>query len=217
MRTLPLRASLRRRHSVQVEGIRGRAEGLVHVSLIQSAMLRSPHDAVKRGQRCYVKVLSATGTKLSLSMKDADQKTGEDLSPNMRLPGQSEAPGGSTSSSNPTRELSRAEVEERRLKEEEEDARARRPLKRLTSPELFEAKQLIASGVLDVRDYPQFDEQQGLLGQTETEEELEIELNESVRPLSLILSSILLSISLSISLSIVLHPLFHLAPLSAAK
>ena len=41
---------------VQMEGVRGRAEGLVHVSLIQSAMLKSPHDAVKRGQPCYVKV-----------------------------------------------------------------------------------------------------------------------------------------------------------------
>ena len=120
-----------------------------------------------------------TGTKLSLSMKDADQSTGEDLSPNMRLPGQAAAPAERGSASNPVRDLSRAEAEARRRAEEEEDSRARRPLKRLTSPELFEAKQLIASGVLDVRDYPQFDEQVGLLGQADTEEELEIELNET--------------------------------------
>ena len=41
---------------VQLEGVRGRAEGLVHISLIQSQPLRSPHDAVKRGQKCFVKV-----------------------------------------------------------------------------------------------------------------------------------------------------------------
>ena len=44
-----------------------------------------------------------------------------------------------------------------RREQEDEDEAAARPLKRLTSPEKFEAQQLIASGVLDVRDYPQFD------------------------------------------------------------
>ena len=51
-------------------------------------------------------------------------------------------------------------------------------MKRLTSPEKFEAQQLIASGVLDVRDYPQFDDEAGLMNVEKTEEELEIELNE---------------------------------------
>eukprot|EP00965_Chrysotila_dentata_P110270 3643554-Pleurochrysis_carterae.AAC.2 len=157
---------------VQLDGVRGKAEGLVHVSLIQNGALRTPHDAVKRGQPCFVKVLSTTGSKISLSMKDADQKTGADLSPNMRLPGSASAPG---SSSNPTRDVS--ESERRRRQEMDDDKAASRPLKRLTSPEKFEAKQLIASGVLDVRDYPQFDETVGLLNVEETEEELEIELN----------------------------------------
>ncbi|KAJ0960960.1 hypothetical protein J5N97_001172 [Dioscorea zingiberensis] len=35
---------------------------------------------------------------------------------------------------------------------------SRRPLKRMSSRRRWEAKQLIASGVLDVRDYPMFDE-----------------------------------------------------------
>ena len=63
-------------------------EGLVHVSLLGGPIGGKAHDLVKRGQPCYVKVLSVTGTKLSLSMKDADQGTGADLAPHMRLPGQ---------------------------------------------------------------------------------------------------------------------------------
>ena len=50
---------------VQLEGVKGRAEGLVHISLITQGQLRTPHDAVKRGQPCFVKVLSVTGSKRS--------------------------------------------------------------------------------------------------------------------------------------------------------
>ena len=71
---------------VQLSGVRGKAEGLVHVSLIQSQPLRSPHDALKRGQPCFVKVLSTTGSKMSLSLRDADQQTGADQTLSQTLP-----------------------------------------------------------------------------------------------------------------------------------
>jgi ATP-dependent RNA helicase DHX8/PRP22 len=49
----------------------------------------------------------------------------------------------------------------------------------MSSPELWEARQLIASGVLSVSEYPNFDpENGGFLDVEETEEELEVELNE---------------------------------------
>ena len=163
---------------VQLDGVKGRAEGLVHVSLIQSAPLRTPADAVKRGQPCYVKVLSVTGSKMSLSMRDADQRSGADLNPQMRLPGQagpSSSSGGGGATANPTRDRSEAEKRKRLAAADDEP---HRPVKRLTSPEKFEAQQLIASGVLDVRDYPQFDDEAGLMNVEKTEEELEIELNE---------------------------------------
>ena len=44
---------------------------------------------------------------------------------------------------------------------DDDDNEPKRATKRLTSPERFEAQQLIASGVLDVRDYPQFDAEAG--------------------------------------------------------
>jgi len=42
-------------------------------------MLRDPKAAVGRGQRVKVKVISITGSKLSLSMKEVEQKTGRPL------------------------------------------------------------------------------------------------------------------------------------------
>ena len=98
---------------VQLDGVKGRAEGLVHVSLIQSAPLRTPADAVKRGQPCYVKVLSVTGSKMSLSMRDADQTSGADLNPSMRLPGQ--ATNQLQPLSNPTRDEGAGEKRRREI------------------------------------------------------------------------------------------------------
>jgi len=164
---------------VQLENVRGKAEGLVHVSLLGGPAGGKAQDQVKRGQPCYIKVLSAAGTKLTLSMKDADQRTGEDLTPHMRLPGQAAPPSaaGGSGSSNPMRPSAEGAGDKRRIEEVDEPRRA---TKRLTSPEKFEAQQLIASGVLDVRDYPQFDEEMGMLAQDDdTEQELEIEINEA--------------------------------------
>ena len=60
----------------------------------------------------------------------------------------------------------------------------RRPIKRMSSPELWEARQLIASGVLKVEDYPNFDpENDGVLAyEEEAEEEFDIEINEEEAP-----------------------------------
>ena len=55
---------------VQLEGVRGKHEGLVHISqLRQEGRVREVGEVVKRGQRVKVKVLSITGTKMSLSMR----------------------------------------------------------------------------------------------------------------------------------------------------
>lgn len=55
---------------VQLEGVRGRFEGLVHISqLRRDGRIKDVNDVVKRGDKVKVKVLSITGSKLSLSMK----------------------------------------------------------------------------------------------------------------------------------------------------
>lgn len=55
------------------------AEGLVHVSNISAARLSSAKEAVQRGQEVWVKVVSTSGGKLGLSIRDVDQATGRDL------------------------------------------------------------------------------------------------------------------------------------------
>ena len=57
---------------VELEGF-FRKEGLVHIAQIQQGMVRDARQVVKRGQRVKVKVISMTGTKIGLSMKEVDQ------------------------------------------------------------------------------------------------------------------------------------------------
>ena len=55
---------------VQLEGVRGRHEGLVHISqLRREGRIKEVGEVVRRGQKVKVKVLSITGSKMSLSMK----------------------------------------------------------------------------------------------------------------------------------------------------
>lgn len=54
-------------------------EGLVHISRLASAgKIHHPSDVLSRGANAWVKVLTVTGGRISLCMKDIDQKTGED-------------------------------------------------------------------------------------------------------------------------------------------
>lgn len=116
---------------------------------------------------------------MSLSLRDVDQKTGEDLLP-MKKSTDDDALRANPLSSNqpPTKRTGLSGIT---IVDEEENMPSRRPLKRMSSPEKWEAKQLVASGVLDVREYPMYDDDgDGMLYQDEgtAEEELEIELNE---------------------------------------
>lgn len=62
---------------IELQGLRSRFEGLVHVSEISKTRPGSAKDVLKRGQEVWVKVLriGAAGGKqqLSLSMRDVDQ------------------------------------------------------------------------------------------------------------------------------------------------
>ncbi|KXS09372.1 hypothetical protein M427DRAFT_39076 [Gonapodya prolifera JEL478] len=154
-----------------------RWEGMVHVSSISASRVNHPQDVVSRGQPVYVKVLSVAGTRVSLSIKDVDQSTGGDLTPNLRVRTPAEL------------------AEEDRLRRERAQARSQTApgmgdepagaaaattrRKRISSPERFEIKQLIASGVLDPADYPDIDDvDSGVLNYEEKEEELDIEIRD---------------------------------------
>ncbi|KAL0426885.1 UNVERIFIED_CONTAM: putative pre-splicing factor ATP-dependent RNA helicase DEAH5 [Sesamum latifolium] len=165
---------------VQLDEFRGK-EGLVHVSQMANRRIANAKDVVKRDQEVYVKVIPVSGNKLSLSMRDVDQNSGKDLLPLKRTEeddgfktnpsGRNDAGGAGT----------RVGLSGIKITEDDDDGvPSRRPLKRMSSPERWEAKQLIASGVLSAKEYPMFDEEgDGMLYQEEgAEEELEIELNE---------------------------------------
>ena len=67
---------------VGLEGFRRKVEGLVHISqLRKEGRVSNVEEAVSRGQKVKVKVLTITGGKMSLSMRDVDQETGQDLNP----------------------------------------------------------------------------------------------------------------------------------------
>ncbi|KAH8074192.1 helicase [Aureococcus anophagefferens] len=138
---------------VALEGPTPPREGLVHVSMISGDGARDAARAVARDQRVFVKVLGVAGSRVSLSMRDAPRR----------------APGGGVASNpmiNPgvsLGDLRRAEAA---------DAAAGgggRRRKRLTSPELWEARQLAASGVVPAEMLPTFDEE-GVLGDFGAEE-----------------------------------------------
>ena len=145
---------------VNLIGVRGRVDGLVHISALMSQRVSSTSDVVNPGQEVFVKVLTVIGNRISLSMKSCDQQTGEDLDPK--------------SSRNPDKSLVGPGFKE--------PLQRTKPVKRMTSPERFEITQLISSGVLDPKDYPGLEDDIIQLQQTTKFEEdldLDIEITEA--------------------------------------
>jgi predicted RNA-binding protein with RPS1 domain len=73
---------------VELQGFRGRVEGMAHVSNLSSHRVSDVGDVCKRGQEVWVKVLSIQEPKpgqmkqrIELSLRDVDQATGKDLLP----------------------------------------------------------------------------------------------------------------------------------------
>jgi ATP-dependent RNA helicase DHX8/PRP22 len=159
---------------VQLEGIQGRREGLVHIGMLASGgRVNDASEVVQRGQRVKVKVMSVAGTRISLSLRDVDQRTGQDLSPHLRVRSETEI------AEETTRNPDRPAERRARIVEDKETGRSR---KRLSSPERWEIKQLIASGVLDPSEYPDYDDENGLLNDAETEEDMDVEIREEEPP-----------------------------------
>jgi ATP-dependent RNA helicase DHX8/PRP22 len=155
---------------VNLKGVRGKVDGLVHVSQIQEGMrVNDPNDLLSRGQQVKVKVIKMENGKISLSMKEVDQRTGRDLAPQARI--------GSGAN---MQALGGGDVVP--VIEDGFNNRRNGIRKRMTSPERWEIKQLIASGVIPKSDYPEIDEDFNAHvngeGGFEEEEDVDIELTE---------------------------------------
>ncbi|KAI9016044.1 P-loop containing nucleoside triphosphate hydrolase protein [Hyaloraphidium curvatum] len=162
---------------VSLEGLRRRAEGMVHISNISGVgRVVHPSDWVKRGQKVWVKVMTVAGNRIGLSMKDVDQNTGQDLTPNLRVRTQEEID--RENARNPEGPRQSGLLGDVRVVDDSDAPVATGGRKRLSSPERWEIKQLIASGVLDPSEYPNLDDEQGQLAYEDKEEDLDIEIRE---------------------------------------
>jgi ATP-dependent RNA helicase DHX8/PRP22 len=155
---------------------------MVHIgSIALGQRLNSPADVLTKNQAVKVKVMSVSGTRLSLSMKDVDQRTGGDLTPHLRQKTEAELLAGEERMRAPPAAASSSNATPLYAVDEPKHSSA----KRLTSPERWEIKQLIASGVVDASEYPNLDEEHTLSmenGAAEIEEEVDIETREDEAP-----------------------------------
>ena len=173
---------------VNLRQIKGKVDGLVHVSAMQEgARVNHPSDLVSRAQPVKVKVMSIQGTRIGLSMKEVDQVSGRDLAPQKRL-----ASGANMERLNGS---GPAELSNDRygnlssdvpVIEGDMNGRGSRQNKRMTSPERWEIKQLIASGAISASEYPDIDEEYNATlngeGGFEEEEDVDIEVREEEPP-----------------------------------
>lgn len=150
---------------------------MVHVSNIQQgARANTAGDLLSRGQNVKVKVMSVAGNRVGLSMKDVDQASGRDLTPHLRI--KSEAELVEEEAQRAARGSNAIPLNSKVFRDE-----PTRSAKRLTSPERWEIKQLIAAGGLDASEYPDLDEDwNNPAVKAEVEEELDVEIREEEPP-----------------------------------
>lgn len=167
---------------VNIHGVKGKVDGLVHVSaLVEGQRVNHPSDLVSRGQTVKVKVVKIEGARIGLSMKDVDQETGRDLAPQARIQSGAnmERLGGGKDEY--------GLIDDKVLVFEGDMSYGPRKVKkRMTSPERWEIRQLIASGVVKASDYPDLDEDYNATlngeGEMELEEDVDIEIREDEPP-----------------------------------
>ena len=164
---------------VNLHGVKGKVDGLVHISAF-GQRVDHPSDAVSRGQEVKVKVVKIEGNRVGLSMKDVDQETGMDLAPqpkfgsgaNMEaLGGRGRGGMGVPAPANGSFQAA---------------AVARGQKKRMTSPERWEIRQMIAAGIVKASDYPDLEEDYNAMlrgdGQMDLEEDIDIEIRDEEPP-----------------------------------
>ena len=158
---------------VNLLGVRGKVDGLVHVTQMAEGRVNHPADLVARMQQVKVKIIKMENGKISLSMKDVDQRTGRDLVPGQRI----------ASGANSYALKGEAAVP---VIEDGFSGRNNGMRKRMTSPERWEIKQLIASGVIPKSEYPDIDDDYNAhingQGGFEEEEDVDIEVREEEPP-----------------------------------
>lgn len=170
---------------VSLQGVRGEPEGMVHISEVRADRITNLSEVIHKKQRVKVKVKSMAGGKTSLSMKEVDQQTGEDLLPARDLDALSSRRGLDD-------EFSTGRVYERaprdhsmlgadRIDRAMNDRGPSRATHRVSSPDRFEIEQMYRSGQVRLEDMPTFDRARGALLELDDRKERvdrDVELNE---------------------------------------
>lgn len=166
---------------IQIMGLKKRWEGLVHISQLRAeGRVTDVTEVVSRGQNVKVKVMSVAGQKVSLSMKEVDQDNGKDMNPASHAHLRAENDARDRNPDRPSGGTSMLHLEGK-LDGEEDHSRKR--VTRISSPERWEIKQMISSGVIDRSELPDFDDETGLLPKDEDDEaDIEIEIVEEEPP-----------------------------------
>lgn len=168
---------------VNLHGVQGKVDGMIHISnMAQGQRVNHPSDLLTRGQEVKVKVIKLESGRIGLSLKDVDQETGIDLAPQARIQtgANMEALGSGRRNGDMNMETN--------LESLSNYASQPRPQhkKRMTSPERWEIRQLIASGVAKASDYPDLEEDYNATlrgeGEMELEEEVDIEVRDEEPP-----------------------------------
>jgi len=162
---------------VNLHGVRGKVDGLVHVSaLVDGQRVNHPSDLLSRGQEVKVKIVKIEGTRIGLSMKDVDQETGMDLAPQARIQS-----GANMEALGSGRNGFAKQPDEMAVIEFTNNPPGKRQKKRMTSPERWEVRQLIASGVAKASDYPDLEEEYHSTLTGEGQMDLEVDIDIEVR------------------------------------
>jgi ATP-dependent RNA helicase DHX8/PRP22 len=164
---------------VQLQGLKKSWEGLVHISnLRKEGRVSLVSDVVSRHQKVKAKCISFTGTKVGLSMKDVDQKSGEDLNPQhtKRLLTQQQSTISNESNDNEARNPDRPD-NWNEVPVAEEDLTAKKKVKQISDYEKWENNQLIAAKAIKLTDLPDFNQETGILQkEDDSDEDMEIEV-----------------------------------------
>jgi ATP-dependent RNA helicase DHX8/PRP22 len=174
---------------IQMETAEGPKEGLCHLTELtkETRMVARAADWVQRNQSVFVKIIGLAGSKVNISMREVDQETGEDLRPRGKKDDDDD---GDNDASNPMRKRMREEDKNKgmitgvklNIDTNSEDTRgggkSLRQKKKLSEYEVFEAQQLHHSGVVLTHERLDFDEEKGLLAESDVDEDYEIEVQE---------------------------------------
>jgi ATP-dependent RNA helicase DHX8/PRP22 len=164
-----------------LKGVKGKVDGLVHVSQLAEGRVNDPADLVSRGQEVKVKVIKMEGGKISLSMKEVDQVSGQDLAPQQRI-----ASGANNQSLGGSGSMPGIEDSVPVIQPAMNGRRAGFQRARISENEKWELQQLVASGVMPKSALLDIDEEHNAImnGEDafEQEEDVDIEVRDEEPP-----------------------------------